>query len=219
MLPVHSSAQKIYGTIYNNKGELLPYSSVTIKGTTIGASANNRARFSISTGPGKYVVVCQHIGYASKEKEVSVTDLDEELSFVLSEQKLVMKEVVIKSNEEDPAYAIIREAIKKREIYRKEISAFTCDLYTKDMMKLRRLPKKILGRKVPEVDRQEMGLDTSGQGIIYLSESISTIATQLPDKFKMAVKSSRVSGSGGFGITFPTFISFYQNIQRLDLLR
>ncbi len=211
VLSVHSSAQKIYGTIYNDKGELLPYSSVTVKGTTIGASANNRARFSISTGPGKYVLVCQHIGYATKEKEVAVTDVDVELSFVLSEQKLVMKEVVIKSNGEDPAYAIIREAIKKREIYRKEISAFTCDLYTKDMMKLRRLPKKILGRKVPEEDRQEMGLDTSGQGIIYLSESISTIATQLPDKFKMEVKSSRVSGSGGFGITFPTFISFYQN--------
>ncbi len=37
------ATQKIYGTVFNSKGDLLPYSSVTIKGTTIGASANNRA--------------------------------------------------------------------------------------------------------------------------------------------------------------------------------
>ncbi|MEO6721667.1 MAG: DUF5686 and carboxypeptidase regulatory-like domain-containing protein [Ferruginibacter sp.] len=208
----HSShAQKIFGTVYNDKGDLLSYSSVTIKGTTIGASANNRARFAISIPPGKYTVVCQHIGYTSLEKEVSVNTEDVEVSFVLTEQKLVMKEVIIRSDAEDPAYAIIREAIKKRDFYAKEVNAFTCDLYTKDMMKLRRLPKRILGRKVPDESRQEMGLDTMGQGIIYLSESISSIASQLPDKFKMEVKSSRVSGSGGFGFTFPTFLTFYQN--------
>ncbi len=206
-----SSAQKIFGTVYNDKGELLPYSSITIKGTTSGASANNRARFSIPTGAGTFTIVCQHIGYTTSEKQVSVKATDEELIFVLTEQKLVMKEIVIKSTDEDPAYAIIREAIKKREIYGKEVSAFTCDLYTKDMIKLRRLPKRILGRKVPEDSRQEMRLDTSGQGIIYLSESVSTIASQQPDKFKLEVKSSRVSGSDGFGFTFPTFISFYQN--------
>jgi len=205
------SAQKIIGTVLNDKGELLPYSSITIKGTTIGASANNRARFTIALSPGSYTVVCQHIGYATKEKNITIADQDVELSFVLSELKLGLKEVVIKNTDENPAYAIIRAAIKMRETYNKQVKAFTCDLYTKDMMKLRHLPKKIFGRKVPDEDRQDMGLDTMGQGIIYLSESISKISTELPDKFKLEVKSSRVSGSDGFGFTFPTFISFYQN--------
>ena len=211
LLSVSVSAQKIYGTVFNDKGDLLPYSSITIKGTTIGASANNRARFSIAITPGTYMVICQHIGYAAMEKNITITTSDEEIAFVLTEQKLVLKEVIIKNTDEDPAYAIIRAAIKKREEYRKQVSAFTCDLYAKDMMKLRHLPKKIFGKKVPDQERQEMGLDTMGQGIIYLSESVSTIASQLPGKFKMEVKSSRVSGSGGFGFTFPTFISFYQN--------
>ncbi|HQW85512.1 MAG TPA: DUF5686 family protein, partial [Ferruginibacter sp.] len=34
---------------------------------------------------------------------------------------------------------------------------------------------------------------------------------QQPNKFKLEVISSRVSGSDGFGFTFPTFISMYQN--------
>ena len=211
IISLHSSAQKIHGIIFNDKGDLLPYSSVTIKGTSIGASANNRAKYTIAVKPGTYTVVCQHIGFATQEKTVSVKDQNEELMFFLNEQKLVLKEVIVKSGGEDPAYQIIRQAIKKRPEYNKEVNAFTCDLYTKDMIKLRRLPKRILGQKIPDEDRKDMGLDTTGVGIIYLSESIGKVAAQKPGKFKLEVKSSRVSGSDGFGFSFPTFISLYQN--------
>ena len=211
LLAAKAPAQKIYGTVFNDKGDLLPYSSVTIKGTTIGASANNRARFGIGVMPGTYTVVCQHIGYASQEKSITVTSTDQELTFILAQQKLTMKEVIIKSNGEDPAYQIIREAIKKRAFYFNQVNAFSCDLYAKDMIKLRHLPTKIFGKKIPDEGRQEMMLDTMGQGIIYLSESIAKVAIQQPKKFKMEVVSSRVSGSSGFGFSFPTFISLYQN--------
>jgi len=206
-----SSAQKIYGTVFTTKGDLLPYSSITIKGTSLGASANNRGRYSFTLAPGNYTLVCQHVGFSKIEKQVTVEKNDIELAFILSEQKLDLNEVLIKSGGENPAYAIIRNAIKKRAYYAKEVNGFTCDLYTKDLLKLRSLPKKIMGKKIPDADRQEMGLDTSGQGIIYLSESVAKVYTQQPDKFKMDVLSSRVSGSNGFGFTFPSFISLYNN--------
>ena len=161
--------------------------------------------------PGSYTVVCQHIGFVRQEKTVVINKADEELTFILSGLKLNMKEVVVKKGGEDPAYAIIRQAIKKREIYNKQVNAFECDLYTKDIMKLRMLPKKIMGRKIPDEDRKSIGLDSTGKGIIYLSESVAKVHTQLPDKFKMEVLSSRVSGSSGFGFTFPTFISLYNS--------
>lgn len=211
LFSLHSSAQKIYGTIFNNKGDLLPYASITIKGTSTGASASNRARFSISVKPGTYIIVCQHVGYGMQEKTVTIGNEDKEVTFILSDQKLDMKEVIVKSGAEDPAYAIIRKAIKKRNYYGSQVNAFECDLYNKDIMRLRKLPKKIMGQKIPDADRQEMGLDSSGKGIIYLSESVARVHTQLPDKFKMEVLSSRVSGSDGFGFTFPTFISMYKN--------
>ena len=204
-------AQKIAGTVFNEKGDLLPYSSITVKGSSMGVSANNKARFSISLSPGKYTLICQHIGYASSQEDITITSQDKEMSFVLSNQKLLLKEVVVKTTDEDPAYAIIRAAIKKRDFYNHQVRAFTCELYTKNMVKLRKLPNKIFGTKMPEDRRQNMMLDSMGQGIIYLSESISSVARLLPDKFKIDVKSSRVSGSGGFGFTFPTFLSFYQN--------
>ena len=211
LISFHSNAQKIFGTVVNSKGELLPYASITIKGTSIGASANTNARFSFTVSAGTYVVVCQHIGYEKQEKKLVVKGTDVEMSFILSEQKLDMTEVIIKSDGEDPAYEIIRQAIKKRNFYGNQVKAFNCDLYSKDIIKLRKLPKKILGRKIPEEDRKELRLDSLGKGIIYLSESIAKVHIQLPDKFKMEVLSSRVSGTDGFGFTFPAFISLYTN--------
>jgi len=205
-----ASAQKIFGSVFSDRGDLLPYASVTIKGTSIGTSANDKAKFSFSATPGTYTVVCQHIGYTAQEKNITIKKQDEEIIFILVPQQLDMTEVIVKSGE-DPAYAIIKQAIKKRDFYNNQVNAFECGLYTKDMMKLRKLPKKILGRKIEDADIKEMGLDSSRKGIIYLSESVSTVYVQQPDKFKMEVMSSRVSGSDGFGFTFPTFISFYQN--------
>ncbi|HTB51186.1 MAG TPA: DUF5686 and carboxypeptidase regulatory-like domain-containing protein [Ferruginibacter sp.] len=208
----HSSSQKIYGVVYNATGDLLPYASVNIKGTTIGGSANNKARFSFTVSPGNYTVVCQYIGFVAQEKNVTITDsTTEELVFILKQQKLELEEVVVKAGEEDPAYEIIRQAIKKRAYYNKQVKAFACDLYTKNMIKLRHLPDKILGQKIPEGDRAQMRLDSAGQGIIYLSESMGKISSQQPNKLKVEIKKSRVSGSGNFGFTFPTFINFYQN--------
>jgi hypothetical protein len=207
---ISANSQKIYGTVFTETGDLLPFSSITVKGSSTGTSGNDKARFSFSLPKGTYTLVCQHIGYVSQEKKVTI-DGDTEVTFILKEQKLTLDEVVVTSGGEDPAYEIIRQAIKKRNTYANQVKAFEVDLYAKDLIKLRNLPKKIFGQKIPDEDRKDMGLDSAGQGIIYLSESVAKIYAQEPNKFKMDVISSRVSGSGGFGFTFPTFISLYSN--------
>ena len=207
---LHISAQKIHGTVFSERGDLLPYASITVKGSSTGASANNKANFSFSLPAGTYTLVCQNIGYAATEKTITVSG-ETEVTFILKEQKLVLKEVIVKTGDEDPAYEIIRQAIKKRPYYHTQVNAFSCDLYTKDMIKLRNLPDRILGRKIPDEDRKDMMLDSSGKGIIYLSESVAKVNAQQHEKFKMEVLSSRVSGSGDFGFTFPAFISLYTN--------
>ena len=213
LISLYASSQKITGTVFTEKGDLLPYSSLSVKGTTTGVSANSKARFSLTLLPGVYTITCQHIGYARQEKIIIVDNNDKEINFILNEQKLELDEVVIKTGGEDPAYEIIRQAIKKRDFYNKQVQGFQCDLYTKDIVKLRSLPNKVFGQKLSEEDRKEMQLDSSGKGIVYLSESIAKVFSQQPGKFKMEVNSSRVSGSGSFGFTFPTFISFlFSNI-------
>lgn len=207
-------SQKIYGTVFNSNGDLLPYASISVKGTTKGTSANEKGKYSLNISSGNYILVCQNLGYSSSEKKIKLIN-DTELSFVLTEQKLSMESVVIKSGGEDPAYEIIRNAIKKRNYFARQINEFTCNIYGKDLIKLKTLPNRILGQKIPETDRKDMGLDSGGKGIIYLSESISKISAKQPDKFKLEVISSRVSGSSSFGFNFPSFISLYSNNVKL----
>jgi hypothetical protein len=197
--------------VFNEQGDLLPFSSISVKGTAKGVTANSGARFNLTLQAGTYTLVCQHVGYAKQERQVVVENNDQEIIFILSLQKFQLKEIVIKSGEEDPAYEIIRQAIKKRSFYNRQVKAFTCEAYIKGIVKLRSLPNRILGKKVPESDRKEMRLDSSGKGIIFLSESITKVAMQRPDKMKLEVISGRQSGSDGFGFNFPTFISLYEN--------
>lgn len=210
-LSMFVNAQKITGTVLDKDRQPIPFASILIKGTTQGTTANNQGKFSYSLSKGNYTIIVQHIGYAKQENQVSISEQDVEMEFVLEEQKLQLKEVVIKSNAEDPAYAIIRAAIKKRPVYNKQVKAFTVEAYIKGIMKLRQLPKKFFGQKIEEEDRKDMGVDSSGKGIIYLSESVTKVAMMQPDKVKLEVLSGRESGSNGFGFNFPTFISLYEN--------
>jgi hypothetical protein len=79
------------------------------------------------------------------------------------------------------------------------------------LVKTRKVPKKIFGKKIDTADRKEMGVDSAGRGIIFLSESLTKIAVSEKNKMKLEVLSGRQSGSDGFGFSFPSFINFYNN--------
>ena len=206
-----AKSQKIEGKVYDTDGNILPFASLIVKGTQQGAIANTHGSYSLTLTPGAYTIQCMHVGYITKEKVITLS-LDNVLEdFHLSLQELTLKEIVIKEGGEDPAYAIIRQAIKKRPFYEKQVKAFEAEIYIKGIIKLQSLPQKVLGQKIPDKDRDRMALDSSGKGIIYLSESVTKLAMQAPDKLKLEVISGRESGSNGFGFNFPAIISFYEN--------
>jgi hypothetical protein len=204
-------AQKIEGTVYDDNGKILPFASILIKGATKGVIANNEGNFIFNLSPGNYTLVCYYVGYTAQEKTVNLSSTNVSVNFNLKVQQLLLKEVVIKEGGEDPAYEIIRQAIKKRPFYEKQVKAYEAEVYIKGIIKLRKLPEKVFGKKIPDEDRNNIALDSSGKGIVYLSESVTKISIQQPGKTKLEVISGRESGSNGFGFNFPAIISFYQN--------
>lgn len=204
-------AQNIIGTVSDSNGEMLPFASILIKDSPKGVTTNNKGQYSLALEPGTYTLVCRYIGYTTMEKEITLGKEDVVADFHLSIQNLTLKEVVIKNTGEDPAYEIIRQAIKKRSYYDNEVKEFEANVYIKGLIKLTDLPGKIMGQKIEDKDKDQMGLDSSGSGIIYLSESLTKVFAKEPNKLKLEVVSSRVSGSNGLGLDFPVFISFYKN--------
>jgi uncharacterized protein DUF5686/carboxypeptidase-like protein len=204
-------AGKITGTVYDDKGNPLAYASLLIKEKSSGTTANQEGHYSLELNPGNYTIVVQYVGFAKQEQKIHIDGNDQQLDFKLQPQQLQLKDVIVKTGGEDPAYAIIRHAIKKREEYRTALDSFTCGAYIKTLIKTRSLTHKIFGQKIDSADWKQMGVDSAGKGIIYLSESLTKIAFKKPDKIKLEVLSGRESGSNGYGFNFPTFIDFYNN--------
>jgi len=204
-----SFAGKISGRVTDDKGVALPYASISIKGTSKGTNANGTGYYSLVLSPGQYTLICQYVGYKKEEKTITVTDDEQTVNFTLSIQQLTLSEVIVKKGE-DPAYEIIRQAIKKRSYYNNQVDSFAVDVYIKGLVRSRGIPERVFGKKV-ERDADD-GLDSSGKGILFLSESLTKVSFVKPDKIKYRVVSSRVSGSNvGIGLSFPFFINFYQN--------
>jgi len=197
----------VSGIIKEKNGAVLPFASILVKGTTKGVSANSKGFYSIQLDPGEYLLVCQFIGYKSIEKKIKINRTDETIDFELENQQYSLKEVVVTNGGEDPAYAIIRKAIEKRYEHLKEIKQFQCEVYLKGQMQLRNYPKSFLGRKIDFEDG-----DTSKKKMLFLSESIAKYSVQEPEKQKIEVISTKVSGrSNSFGFSDPQIISFYEN--------
>lgn len=203
------SAQKVRGKVVTINGELLPYASISIKGTTKGTTTNSQGQYSLNLSPGQYTLVCQYVNYKKEEKSITVSDNDNELNFVLGVQELTLGEVIVKKGE-DPAYEIIRKAIKKRAYYNNQVDSFAVDVYIKGLVRSRGMPQKIFGKKIEH--EEDEGLDSMGKGILFLSETMTKVSFVKPGKIKYRVLSSRVSGdNSGFGLSFPFFINFYDN--------
>ncbi len=197
----------VSGWIKDKSGNAIPFASVLIKGSTKGTTANAKGFYSLEIEPGTHILVAQHIGHKSVEKSIKVNNAALELNFDLEIQQYNLKEVVVTSGGEDPAYAIIRKAIAAREEHLKEIKKFQCEVYLKGQLQLRNYPKKFMGKDVDFEDG-----DTSKHKSIFLSESVVNYAVEEPNSKKIDVISSKVGGqSDGFGFSNPQIISLYEN--------
>jgi hypothetical protein len=197
----------VSGWIRDKSGNEIPFASVLIKGSTKGTTANAKGFYSLDVETGTHILVAQHVGHKSAEKSIKVSTTAIELNFDLEIQQYSLKEVVVTSDAEDPAYAIIRKAIAAREEHLKEIKKFQCEVYLKGQLQLRDYPKKFMGKAVDFEDG-----DTSKHKSIFLSESVVNYAVEEPNSKKIDVISSKVGGqSDGFGFSNPQIISLYEN--------
>jgi hypothetical protein len=200
-------AARISGKVTDEKGQVLVYASILVKGTTQGTTANKEGDYFLQLSPGTYTIVAQYVGYSRQEKTITVGADNISLDFQLSIQQLNLKEVVVRPGGEDPAYDIIRNAIKKRPYYKNQLSTFQCEVYIKGQLQLRAYPKKFLGEPVDFEDG-----DTSQRKMLFLSETVARYSVEKPRKSKIELLSTKVSGhSDEFGLSTPQIVSFYDN--------
>ncbi|MBW8051448.1 MAG: carboxypeptidase-like regulatory domain-containing protein [Cytophagales bacterium] len=203
-------AQTISGKVLGEKGRGLPFANVYIKNTSIGTTTNQDGYYHLVVPPGTHRVLFQYIGYKVHSETTQTLNYSDTQTFnvTLSPEIYRLKEVVVKATGEDPAYRIIRNAIKRRKYHLNEIESYSCKVYIKGLQRLYKAPKNLLGMAV--------NVDT---GIIYLSESVSELFYKRPDKVKERMIASKVSGDNrafSFNQASQMMVNFYENVIELD---
>jgi hypothetical protein len=204
----------ISGKITDGQSKPVPFASIYIKNTTKGTSANSDGEYSLQLSAGTYEIEYKAVGYKQESKQITL-NASKVVNVVLNIETYQLQDVKISSGGEDPAYAIIRKAIKRRKSHLDEVNAYTCDVYIKGLQKLLAAPKKFMGFDVQKATR-DAGLDSNRTGIFYLSESESKYSFMKPDKVHEEMLSSKVSGSNrafSFNRASDVNVNFYKNIQ------
>lgn len=74
---IHAQSGVIQGVVQDGNGEPLWGSNVYLRGTPLGASTDSSGYYKIENIPiDKYTLVCDYIGYRSKEKSIYISEFD-----------------------------------------------------------------------------------------------------------------------------------------------
>ncbi len=199
----------ITGMVKDNSGQPIPFATVYLKNTTKGTSANVDGKYALKLKNGQYTLSFRAVGYKQQDHIVNLS-ADQSLNVILTSESYTLENVNITASAEDPAYAIIRKAIKERKAHLNEVKAFSCDVYIKGVQRLKGAPKKFFGQDIQKI----LELDTNRRGIIYLSESQSKFNFRRPNEVHEEMISSKVAGRNNtfsFNKASDLIINFYDN--------
>ncbi|HEY4649953.1 MAG TPA: DUF5686 and carboxypeptidase regulatory-like domain-containing protein [Pontibacter sp.] len=208
-LPLFCLGGTLRGRIIDENGQGLPFASIYIKETSSGTATNENGYYQLQLDSGTYTLEFKFVGYKAKTQVVTINGQQKELNVQLLPEVLNLKEVVVRAADEDPAYPIMRNAIRLRKYHLNEALAWSARVYMKSVARMDKVPSKVLGIRVVDVDT----------GIVYLSESVSQLHVKRPNKINERLISSRVSGQKK-GFTFNQAsemnVSFYENLLKIQ---
>ena len=184
------AAQTVSGRITDAAGTPLPFATVSIEGQPRGATASFDGDYTVELDGGKQLRF-SYIGYVDEVVGVDTEPSQQRLDVQLTEAIYDLASATVRGDDEDPAYRIMREAAARREGYLLADTAFEVQVYVKGLVRLDKAPEKIFGQEIGDMNGL---LDSTRAGIVYLSETFSTLRVRPPDEMREIVTASRVSG-------------------------
>ncbi|RPH31897.1 MAG: carboxypeptidase-like regulatory domain-containing protein [Bacteroidales bacterium] len=188
----NSIGQTLSGTINDNEGKPVPYSTVFVKEIRLGTVSNEQGQYSLNLQSGDYSILFQCLGYETTEKKIKIKDGSNKLNVALNTKSYELKGVSVKPGSEDPAYAIIRKAIGMAPYYLNQIKEFEAEVYLKGTLKIVKLTWIVKRAMRNEADAPK-------EGMLYLQESVNNIHFTAPDKYDQTVKMIRSNFPSGEG--------------------
>jgi len=192
---------KISGKIFDSKtNKPLQYASIKIENSGSGTTADENGEFILKVNKGSYNLITSYIGYFSDTSSFYVDDSNLNRDIFLKSSELTTD--VIEVAGEDPAYEIIRKAIKYKKEFKKELNEYNYDAYSKFVIK----------SNVNPFNDNTLKKDSSGMTIFGILESESISYFKKPDLEKQIIKSKRETANISRGFALPLIVNFYDDI-------
>ncbi|MBF6641075.1 carboxypeptidase-like regulatory domain-containing protein [Flavobacterium sp. J49] len=205
------SIAQIKGKVTDEKGNPLPFVNIFEENTYNGTTTNEQGKFELNIRiSGNHTIIFQYLGYKTAKQVVTIDKTPVDIEVVLAEENIILNEVVI-NPKDNPANEIIRKAIQNKKENSAKTAKYKADFYSRGIFRIKDAPKTILGQKFDFFDEV---LDSTRSGILYLSETVSRITFQKPDKMKEVIVASKVSGNdNGFSFNNAASVNFdfYEN--------
>jgi len=177
-------AQNFKGKITDKNGEPLYASTIYIKGINQGLVCNEEGYYQTTLNAGNYEVEYKCLGFKKEERKIEIKSGGNVIiDIILTESPFNLKEITI-SNQEDPAYPIMRKAIEKAPLYAKAVKEYTAEAYIKVNAELLKMSSLI-----DKMAKKEEGVKLSDfKEQVFMQESYSEIHFTAPDKYEQTVK-------------------------------
>jgi hypothetical protein len=194
----YSQTFKFTGKIKDIKSDKpLSFATVKITDTSFGTTADQNGEYIIKLAKGYYKAVFSYIGYFSDTANIFIEDRDVERNIFLKPTEFLTEEIEVLG--EDPAYDIIRKAIKYKKLFQKELNEYNYDAYSKFVVRSNINPTS-------EKDTTE---DKSNMNIFGIMESETKGYFKKPDLEKQIIKSKRETANIQKGFAIPLIVNFY----------
>ena len=196
-------AQQVEGRVLNSAGEPLAFASILVTPGNYSTITNEVGRYELQLPPGEYQMQIHFLGYNALQEEFTVDAAYQQLDFVLETQVFELGEIRINASGEDPAYGIMRKAIRNAPLHLASVSAYEAKSYVKG---------SLIVEKAPWAIRKLMQRESLKVGTSYLLESVSELQYEYPSRFSEQVISMRSNLPPGSrsSISFSNF-NFYRS--------
>jgi Family of unknown function (DUF5686)/CarboxypepD_reg-like domain len=182
---------QVKGRVTDAEGKPVPFTSVTLAGSTIGTLSNENGYY-VLEAKGSQTIIFKCIGFKTKEIPVSIKQTYS-LDVVLEAEAYTLEEIIISNT--NPAEDAVTNAIKARRANAAKVAEYEADFYSRGVVRLKNVPKKILGQEIGDLGAS---IDTTtGEGILYLSETVSYIKYR-NGRINEHVIASKLSGDDAY---------------------
>ena len=205
-IQAYGQQYKITGAIRDIKTNApLSFSTIKIADSTYGTTSDNNGEYILKLGKGYHKLICSYIGYFTDTASIFIDEKNIQRDIFLKPTEISTE--LIEVFGEDPAYEIIRKAIKYKKEFKSSLNEYNYNAYSKFII---RTNLKTFGGKDTTEDA-----DSSKLGIFGILESETKGYFKKPDLEKEIVISKKETANISRGFAIPLIVNFYD--EKIDL--